>query len=309
MISKFNLLQKDIIEDFEELNSLDLDLFISGFENSERVTTSYSLIRATQKVWVVFPQLGLKAEEFPSDRYFMSTILSEDEYFLEFFEQYKINGATKIGIDITGFIRPHLIYIVRYLAFKKVRNVYVIYTEPKQYKKGHETDFSGFVDDVRIVPACGSSDNNYRNDNDILILGVGYDDDLISKVAQNKRSCKTKYELFGFPSLQPDMYQESVLQATNVKETIGENIQTRFAPAYDPFITACVLKEIIDDNANATNIYLSPLSSKPQVLGFAYYYCIEGMTKPLSIIYPYSNRYPKSTSIGCGRTWMYKLEF
>jgi hypothetical protein len=132
---------------------------------------------------------------------------------------------------------------------------------------------------------------------------------LISKVAQDKRHCKKKYQIFGFPSLQPDMYQESILKVNKVKESVGENVINEFAPAYDPFMTAAEIQKIIDNNTDASNIYISPLSSKPQVLGFVYYFCKEGHDKSVNIIFPYSKKYLLNTTKGSNRTWHYVLEF
>jgi len=309
MISNYNLYTKEIVENFNSVNNIDFDLFISAFEPCERVTSTFKDINAKQKTWIVFPQYEIQATQLPSDNVFQSKEFSEDGFFHDFFGNYPITEKSKICIDITGFIRPHLIYLIRFLEYNKISKVSVLYTEPKQYVKGENTKFSGFISDVRVIPGCGSISYSHITDNDMLILGVGYDDKLIAKVSQFKRNCKIKYEIFGFPSLQPDMYQESVLKSANVEETVGENIVSRFAPAYDPFQTAELIDNIIESTKNVNNIYLSPLSSKPQVLGFAFYYCKVGYKKPVSIIYPYSDKYLINTSIGSSRTWHYILEF
>lgn len=308
-ISKYNIFKKEIVNDFLSINAAKFDLFISAFEPCERVVSVFDNIDATQKVWAVFPQYEIAKEKLPSEYLFQSNETSEDDFFHELFAQYPITKDTKICIDITGFIRPHLIYLIRYLAFIEVNNISVIYTEPKQYIKGENTSFSGFINEVKIIPACGSGSYDHITENDMLILGVGYDDKLIAKVSQSKRNCKIKYEIFGFPSLQADMYQESVLKSANVKETVGENIHARFAPAYDPFQTAELIEDIIEGATGVNNIYLSPLSSKAQVLGFIFYYCKVGWKKNVSIIYPYSEKYLTNTSLGAGRTWHYLLEF
>ena len=61
--------------------------------------------------------------------------------------------------------------------------------------------------------------------NDILIIGSGYDDELISKIADNKNHCK-KLQIFGFPSLRPEMYQENILNSHKASEAIGAGIRT-----------------------------------------------------------------------------------
>jgi hypothetical protein len=46
-----------------------------------------------------------------------------------------------------------------------------------------------------------------NKEDDVLILAVGYDVNS-SAVAEAKRHCAIKYKMFGFPSLQADMYQK-----------------------------------------------------------------------------------------------------
>jgi hypothetical protein len=309
MLSKYDLYKKEIVTSFDNLNSENFDFFISAFEPCERVTTIYEKINAKNKYWLIFPQYEIPNEKKPKAEFFENESASEDDYFKELFDKFPVDKNQNICIDITGFPRPHLIYLIRLLAFKKFLKINIIYTEPKQYAKGENTAFSGFIDDIRIIPGCGPADNNPITDNDVLIIGSGYDDKLMAKIAQFKRNCKIKFEVFGFPSLQADMYQESRLKSADIKESIGENVTSCFAPAYDPFITAELLKTIVDGAKDATNFYLSPLSSKPQVLGFAYYFCKEGYNLPLSIIYPYSSKYLMNTTTGINRTWRYVLEF
>lgn len=55
--------------------------------------------------------------------------------------------------------------------------------------------------------------------------------------------------------------------------------------------------------------YLAPLSSKPQALGLALYYIWEnGLEKPMSIIYPFCERYIGDTATGIARVWRYEVE-
>ena len=111
--------------------------------------------------------------------------------------------------------------------------------------------------------------------NDLLIIGAGYENHLISQVAKFKDQSQ-KVLLFGFPSLRADMYQENVLKAHLSEENTGskafEDSRRYFAPANDPFVTASVLSEIVErynTRTEITNLYLCPLATKAQTLGFA----------------------------------------
>ena len=83
-----------------------------------------------------------------------------------------------------------------------------------------------------------------------------------------------------------------------------------FAPANDPFVTAAVLHETVTEHRRrgAKNIYLCPLASRPQALGFALYYLYEARDEPVSIIYPFATRYARETTTGISRIWKYHIE-
>ena len=61
-------------------------------------------------------------------------------------------------------------------------------------------------------------------------------------------------------------------------------------------------------NPGMSNLYLSPLATKPQALGFALYYLCELAGSAASIIFPFAESYSPETSIGWGRTSLYRLE-
>ena len=114
---------------------------------------------------------------------------------------------------------------------------------------------------------------------DLLIINSGYDDILISHVGEHKSNA-AKIQIFGFPSLKADFYQENVFRASKAEEDVtphvGDKKRFVFAPAYDPFATAGVLRETVKKRKREkgiTNLYLSPLATKSQLLGFSIYYC------------------------------------
>ena len=230
----------------------------------------------------------------------------ESEYFANFISNITICSDSKICIDITGFIRPHLMFLIRYLHIKGIRKIDAIYTEPIRYTEGDETRFSGFIESIESIDGYSSMNINPIIDNDVLIISAGYDDDLIAKVAQYK-DCKIKYLLVGFPSLQPDMYQENILKIKSIENSLGDT-KIKYVPAFDPFITAKIIDEIVLENPRITNLHLSPLSTKPQVLGMALYYLYNYMELSVDVIFPYSNTYSTKHAQGIKRTWKYTLE-
>ncbi len=168
----------------------------------------------------------------------------------------------------------------------------------------------GPVSEVRQIAGC---EGVHTPDTaaDCLIIGMGYDDDLVRRVAESKEDAR-KIQMYGLPSLGADMYQESVLRSFKASEALGPWWDERcFAPANDPFTTANVLKERVqqeETSGHLTNLYLSPIGTKPQVLGFALYFATERRSTASSLIFPFTSGYDQETSQGIARSWLYNVE-
>jgi len=57
-----------------------------------------------------------------------------------------------------------------------------------------------------------------------------------------------------------------------------------------------------------TNLYLCPLATKPQALGFALYYVFERRGTATSVIFPFAESYSRETTTGLSRVWKYTVE-
>jgi hypothetical protein len=85
-----------------------------------------------------------------------------------------------------------------------------------------------------------------------------------------------------------------------------------FAPASDPFGTASVLSEVISNRRSQrqiSNLYLSPLGTKPQVIGFGLYHIFECGSGEASLMFPFSHGYSPETGQGISKAWIYTIEF
>ena len=189
----------------------------------------------------------------------------------------------------------------------------MLYSEPGQYSKKESTDFhKGAITNVRQIR--GYEGIHVSDDsNDVLIIGSGYDSQLISAVA-NAKDHAQKIQVLGFPSLRPDMYQENVLRCVRAENELGADPLTRphFAPANDPFVTASKISQIVkklDEIKPITNLYLAPLSTKSQTIGFLLYYISELVGTNASVLYPMHDQYERETSMGMTRVWKYEIEF
>ena len=290
------------------------DIFVSAYTAAERVQSVYEKAAAGSKHWLVFPEYGFTASEYPAAA-FVSLTRDEAEYVKAFWDvSIGDLGGRTVGIDITGFIRPYLLFLLRWLAECGVRRFDALYTEPVIYAEREQTHFSDeVVVEVRQIAGFEGA-HNPDTSNDCLIIGAGYDHQLIAQVAEHKEFSK-KIQIFGLPSLRADMYQENVLQAYRAEEAVGRHTadesSSYFAPANDPFATATTLRDIInriDARKPITNLYLSPVATKPQVLGFALYYLTERLNTATSLIFPFCDAYNRETTKGLSRIWKYTVE-
>ena len=291
------------------------DLFISAYVPAERTKCVFNKVNATHKYWLIFPEYGYTTAEYPCGKVYDEAADDEATFIAHFWNTLPADSQNlRICIDISGFIRPYLIYLVIWLLEKGVTRFDAIYSEPIQYQKRELTEFSSDV--VKEVRQVLGYEGIHTNDigKDVLIIGAGYEDNLISHVAESKAKA-TKFQLIGFPSLRADMYQENVLRVRRAEESLGgtvdDEVRTFFAPANDPFVAASEVRRMVNDwniRRGITNLYLCPLSTKAHVLGFALYYVTECRNTATSIIFPFEERYSQNTSRGIARIWKYTVE-
>lgn len=292
------------------------DLLISSYNRSERVVSAFNGVDAVRKHWIIHAEYGLAEQEYPGNAdVFDFGFLDEAEVLLAYLGRSGVDRMStdaRICVDITGMMRPHLMLLPLLMRNIGFTSLDVIYSDPVAYAGGTKTAFTnGPIQDVRQVRGFEGSHVTDAGDKDLLVIGAGYDEELIRRVAETKRSAR-KLEMFGLPSLQPHMYEENRLQAALADESVGR-LPARsqlFAPANDPFATAQELREQVGAllNSGMSNLYLSPLATKPQALGFALYYLCELVGSASSVIFPFADSYSAETSIGWGRTSLYHLE-
>lgn len=290
------------------------DVFVSAFNFSDRIKDVFNEIDAERKIWLVHPEYQFNGIELPEgDELVSPDALDEVSQVEKLLDAIGDVESSKICIDITGFMRHVLIFLMAKLQYLGVRKVEVLYSEPMFYKKQEETIFSTTSTGV-TRPIMGMAGSNYSSGCEFLVVGVGYDHSMISEVTNHKDN-SIVYPVFGFPSLSPDMYQQSAIRSSESGEITLEKTwitNRRFAPANDPFSTARTVQDIvseIDRKYNEANIYLSPLSTKVQTLGFALYWCLEGKNRgAVSLLMPECQTYSRETSSGLKRLWTYTVE-
>ncbi|WOR15291.1 hypothetical protein RYZ27_01255 [Hyphomonas sp. FCG-A18] len=254
-------------------------------------------------------------DEFPEGAEVIPfTSFREDELIVDLVQQLDLaeKPPASLCIDATGFMRPQLLFLMRYLADQGLTRFDMLYSEPSQYSRKSETQFArSSAFEIRQVSGYEGSHSTDLS-NDILLIGVGYDHDRIGQILASKESAKL-VQLHAFPSLSSDMYHESLLRLNRIDGTlprIAED-QVFFASANDPFVTAAVISDEIrklNARRRITNLYLSPLATKAQTIGFGLYYLRERSRLPTSVIFPFSETYNRQTSSGVGRIWKYPID-
>jgi hypothetical protein len=287
-------------------------LFLSAFNTSERVLAVHDAVTAPSKHWLVHAEYGFDATALPSADSYLPKTLNE----AEFWQAYELDAEPDLSgvvcVDVTGFMRPHLAFLVAWLFERGVQRFVALYTDPQSYEKQEDTEFTkGPVVEVRQI-AGFEGVHSTESSNDLLVIGAGYDDELIRRVAEHKTHAR-KLQMFGLPSLEADMYQQSVVRAARAAEAVGPaaDRDVLFAPANDPFVTAHTLQERIraeNGRSPITNLYLASVGTKPQMLGFALFYLTEMRGTATSMLFPFAERYSQETSKGIARTWMYEVE-
>lgn len=314
MLSHFECYTKTSSYDLSDiLQDREWDFFISAYTDAERVQTIFDRVNAKNKIWFKFSEYCYPADHCIDH---CAIFTSKDEVeIIEVWNKSDIRIEDSVCIDSTGFIRPYLAFLIRYLYEIGYKKIDVLYTEPISYGKKEKTEFSKGA--VRVVRQIRGFEGAHESagDNDVLIINAGFDDKLITAVAENKKNTK-KYQLIGFPSLRANMYQQGMLRVSKARESLDyampDSDRTIFAPANDPFITAAALEHKVNKIHSVTpirNLYLSPLATKPQLIGLVLFYLLGEKPFPVSIVFPFADAYSKETGEGLARTWLYSLEF
>lgn len=292
----------------------EFDIFVSAFNSSDRISNVFGRVPAKRKLWLVHPEYQYTQIDTvnvqPSVR---PTTLDEVGQVSELLAELGDITGRQVCIDITGFMRHVIAFLFAKLAVSGVSKVFVLYSEPVSYNKQEDTIFSTTTSG-RVRPVRGMGGANSARAKDHLVIGVGYDHKLISEVS-NFKDDATIHPLFALPSLSADMYQQSAVKAAESGDVALRTewiTNRRFAPANDPFSTAAVVSELvasIDRIGEPANIYLSPLSTKAQTLGFSLYWIFEGRQRSgVSLLLPECETYSRETSSGLRRLWLYEVE-
>ncbi len=290
------------------------DIYVSAYNSSERIISVFKKIEARKKIWHIHPEYQYNILEEPiGDAKSRPKKNDEISQLNALIAQMGDLTGKNICVDITGFMRHVLVFLVAKFESMGVRQFTALYSEPVAYSKQEDTLFSTTTTGI-VRPVKGMAGSYQSQGQNILVLGVGYDYRLINEVATGKDSMKV-FPLFGFPSLSADMYQQSAIKAAESGSVAFDGTwitNRRFAPANDPFATAEAIQRIVESaerSSKFVNVYLSPLSTKAQTLGFALFWLLEKRPElSLTMLLPECITYSRETSKGLKRLWSYTVE-
>lgn len=297
-----------------ETSTDEWDVFVSALNDSSRVLKTFSWIKAKRKIWWILPEYDYSPSEYPTDGAEVRELLSthEAELIGQGFDGLLSGSGNRICIDITGMMRQHIFFIMRFLRDKGLPRFDLLYTEPEHYARKAETTFA--LGGVSIVRQVAGYEGQHSTDtsNDVLFMGVGYDHELVGQVILSREKARL-VQLHSLPSLSADMYHEALLRLDRVGGTAHvADDQTFFSSANDPFVTASTLSDArakMEQKQPISNLYLSSLATKPQAVGFALFYLRELEGTASSVVFPVVGRYFRETGKGVGRTWVYPIDF
>jgi hypothetical protein len=296
-----------------DLAGLRHDIFISAYNDSARVQKVFSGVVAPKKFWWILPEYNYSATEVASlPNHILFTEHGEADLVMAGLESIKTSLVTgsRLCVDITGFMRSHILFLMKYLRDSGIKSFDALYTEPSHYSRKADTTFSKQVSIVRQVEGFeGAHQSDVSND--VLLLGVGYDHDPMARTILHKDNARL-VQLHSLPSLSADMYHESLLRLYQVSSVSARpnDESVYFASANDPFVTASALSRAwreMNARRAVTNLYLCPLATKAQALGFGLFFLSELENTPASIILPSIESYSRETSTGVGRSWLYPI--
>ncbi|MYK68397.1 MAG: hypothetical protein F4020_02185 [Gammaproteobacteria bacterium] len=192
---------------------------MSAYDKTVRVQEPFEAVQASNKIWIVHEEYEISEGERPEEAVTLQASF-DPPAMLDFIRnmESQLHDA-RICVDITGFIRPHLLILLWALRDVGVRSFDILYSDPMRYVADEHTEFTtGPIVDVMQVPGYeGLHRVPSGTEDDILVVGTGYDSQQIASACDAKKTSK-KYVVTGLPSLQPHMYKENVLRIDQARE-------------------------------------------------------------------------------------------
>lgn len=319
-------------DNLDQFIKLDNCIFISGISSEERCPRGWTILKekginVEKKIIFYFNEVinesqndifNNEAEKIFDDLFDIKSTDSKlfvdiyDEMmgleeFKQVFENYEGAENKKIVLDMSVMVKPYIFILLKYLiSIKKIKELYIMYTEPKSYHKSKLEMFSasnnhftkGTINTGEIPSYSGNQDLDKRK---ALIILLGFEGERPLEVL-NAINPDITIPVNGFPAYRPEFKDGSLILNDELLKEPDVFNNLMYAPANDPFETEKVLEEILSKHTNEYNMSIAPLGTKPMALGS----CFFALEHPICrIIYPYPLKYNFKYSKGYGTTWVY----
>ncbi|MCK5606466.1 hypothetical protein KAR91_31480 [Candidatus Pacearchaeota archaeon] len=206
----------------------------------------------------------------------------------------------KISIDMSTPIKWHLFILLRFLDSQGLLdNIRFLYTEPEDYQTNLFQPLSFGIKEIFPIPLC-YGDYDFSNE-DLLVLILGYEGSRAVAMYENIDPARTLL-LIADPPYHPEWKGRTEELNEEIINIVGLS-EIKHLDSRNPVLAAAELRQILlDKNYSRYNHLISPLGTKPQLLGLYIYYALN--PKNTILLYGAPLRHNEFFySDGIGRTW------
>jgi len=210
-----------------------------------------------------------------------------------------------IKIDMTTPIKWHLLIFLRLLdSIKLLNHVRFLYTEPRDYYTDLFQPLSFGISDIFPIPLF--SGNYDFSKNDLLVLMLGYEGSRALAIYEKVDPTEVLL-LISNPPYHPEWKGRTEEMNKEIINIVGHS-KIKYLDSRNPLLITNQLYKILSGKEYLEyNHIVSPLGTKPQILGLYSYISLSSI-KPI-VLYGKPLRHNHLFySYGIGKTWELKFE-
>jgi len=184
-----------------------------------------------------------------------------------------------ITIDISTFTKDLLLTLLFYLNnFLRIKKLRLLYTLPRRYASPEEGGLSYGIKKIHMPPMYWNGWSPIKDD--LLIILLGYEETRAWSLI-DRFNADSNWLFITSPGPSPEF--NSYCEEYN-RRLLNEIEPVTKIPAIDPAKTSEILsKHLTKDVVENYNIFISPLGTKPQIIGVLYY-ILHNQNIPVNIL-------------------------